>query len=245
MIINKPNLESQHVIQAIDLNKWFIDKNQEKIHILQDICLTIQTKQSIGIIGASGSGKSTLLHLLAGLDIASSGEVFINYQQTMFAWHALNDQKKAHIRNQKLGFIYQFHHLIPELTVLENILLPSQIAQSHQLEQRSQDLVQAYALELLETLGLAKRLNHKPSQLSGGERQRTAIARSLINQPQCIFADEPTGNLDSDHAQLVFDVLLDLVAMQNASLVVVSHDLELVKRCDVIYRIEHNQIKQL
>jgi len=197
------------------------------VAVLNGIDLTVNAGEQVAIVGASGSGKSTLLHLLGGLDAATSGEVHIldkNLAQ-------LSESQKGDLRNQSLGFVYQFHHLLPEFTALENVAMPLLIRRVA----REQALT--LAGEILTKVGLAHRVEHMPGELSGGERQRAALARAMVTQPQCILADEPTGNLDRHTAHAVFDLLLEMNQTQNVSLIVVTHDMELAAKMQRQYKL--------
>ncbi|MFM2345220.1 MAG: hypothetical protein RLZZ210_1834 [Pseudomonadota bacterium] len=211
------------ILQAQNVNKSYFDDDKQKIEILSDINLELYEKHSIAIVGSSGSGKSTLLHILAGLDMPTTGSIkFLGN-----SWGGL-DNKHSKERNKYMGFIYQFHHLVWELSAIENAMLPLWISsgKTHTSEQIKKAQI------LLDKLGLSHRLEHLPSQLSGGERQRVAIARALIHNPACILADEPTGNLDKQHSRNVFNLLKQTCNEQNASLVVVTHDPEIASECD-------------
>ncbi|MDG1097101.1 MAG: lipoprotein-releasing ABC transporter ATP-binding protein LolD [Methylophilaceae bacterium] len=205
------------------------------VAVLNGIDLSLKKGDQIAIVGASGSGKSTLLHLLGGLDAPSGGEVALlgnNLNQ-------LSEARKGQIRNGSLGFVYQFHHLLPEFTAIENVALPLLIGRMP----REQALVSAR--KMLEKVGLSHRLEHMPGELSGGERQRAALARALVTEPACILADEPTGNLDRVTANQVFDLLIEINAALNTSLIVVTHDLTLAAKMQRQYRLEDGYLQTL
>ena len=201
------------ILQCSHLAKRFSDGDLET-DVLSDINLTVNKGDRIAIIGSSGSGKSTLLHLLGGLDQPSSGTVEIHGNDI----NALSVNALSKLRNQSLGFVYQFHHLLPEFTAVENVAIPLVIGGE------KPQYAQQQAEELLIKVGLGHRLIHKPSELSGGERQRTALARALITKPDCLLADEPTGNLDHKTAQAIFDLILELNESLGTALIIVTHD---------------------
>ena len=223
--MNKP------IISCRDLKKAFHD-GHNVLHVLRGIDLTIMRGMRVAIVGPSGSGKSSLLQLLGGLDVPSSGQVLIQGTD----WQSLSEHRRCLLRNQQLGFVYQFHHLLPEFTALENVALPGLLAK------RSSEEALQRAQAILTEVGLGARLEHKPSQLSGGERQRVAIARALVQQPACVFADEPTGNLDQKTAAHIFDVMLDLNQRYQTALVVVTHDLNLAARMDKVLTLNSGQL---
>lgn len=222
------------VLQSIGLAKIFRQGDQQ-LQILRDINFSVRRGERVAIIGSSGAGKSTLLHLLGGLDRPSAGEVRVDGNNLT----RLKDADRGRLRNRMLGFIYQFHHLLPEFTALENVSIPLLIRGERPLEATRQ------AMELLERVGLGGRLQHKPSELSGGERQRTAVARALITRPKCVLADEPTGNLDHYSAEQVFELMVDLNQSLGTSLVIVTHDQELAARLDRIWRLADGELHPL
>ncbi|WP_435277085.1 lipoprotein-releasing ABC transporter ATP-binding protein LolD [Psychrobium sp. nBUS_13] len=226
--MNKP------LLTCTGISKTYQDGDNQ-VNVLSALDLTLNSHELLAITGRSGSGKSTLLHLLGTLDEPSSGEILFEGQDI----HQLSKNKQAIFRNQSLGFIYQFHHLLAEFSALENVMMPLLIAGE------SQQLAKARAIEMIKSVGLSDRGHHKPSQLSGGERQRIAIARALVNKPALVLADEPTGNLDSENALAIFQLLKSLRDQQGTSFVVVTHDNELANKLDRVVNLSSGSLASL
>ncbi|MFA6303355.1 MAG: lipoprotein-releasing ABC transporter ATP-binding protein LolD [Legionella sp.] len=218
---------SNEIIQCQQLSKTY-DDGTAKVEVLKNVSLSIVKGDRVAIIGPSGSGKSTLMHLLGGLDTPTQGNVLLNQVN----WQDLSEKQRCTVRNQKLGFVYQFHHLLPEFTALENVAMPLLLAGI------AVDKARIEAASMLDKVGLSQRKEHKPSQLSGGERQRVAIARALVHQPHCVLADEPTGNLDQATAAKVFDLMLDLNTQMGTALVIVTHDPQIAAKMDRVLTIK-------
>ena len=223
--MNLPIIETNHVYKSYQngLTK-----------VLSDINFSLFEGQCVALTGVSGSGKSTLLHLLSGLEEATQGEIKINGQLI----DSMSESQKSQLRNQFLGFVYQFHHLMKDFTILENVAIPLLVRRTkkiHALEKSEQ---------LLKKVGLADKVHLKPAALSGGQKQRVAVARALVGNPKCIFADEPTGNLDRENADNIFSLLINLCEENKSSVIFTTHDKKLVGQAHRVYQIEQGQLKE-
>lgn len=208
---------------------------QGDLNVLSDSSLEVQANEIVSLVGPSGSGKSTFLMIAGLLDTADSGKIIVDGVDCS----SLNDAERTSIRGENIGFIYQFHHLLPEFSAIENLILPQII------NKVSYDIAVAKAIEILDKLGLKDRAKHLPSELSGGEQQRVAVARSMINQPKLILADEPTGNLDPENAQKVMELLVKEVKSRNMAAVIVTHNMDLSAKTDRVVTIKQGKIVEI
>lgn len=225
-------MQAPYAVEAVSLSKTVVS-NDTTIPILTNLNLAVPKGERLAIIGSSGSGKSTLLGLLAGLDIASSGKVVIAGKDIGL----MDEDGRAAMRAEHMGFVFQSFQLLGSLTALENVMLPMQLA--------GQRDAQAIAIEALESVGLASRATHYPKQLSGGEQQRVAIARAFAAKPSILFADEPTGNLDVATGEAIIKLLFDLNAQSGTTLVLVTHDMNLARRCQRVLNLQNGQLKEI
>jgi len=224
------------IVQLSKVGKSYINPGTN-IHrdVLADINLQIKTGESLAIVGPSGSGKSTLLNIIGTLDVPSSGVVMFKGEEIT----SFDEKRLAQIRNQSIGFVFQANHLLPQLTLIENVMIPI-IPQNGKVNGKA---INTRAMELLDSVGLVERIHQRPGQLSGGECQRAALVRALINQPEMILADEPTGSLDQDSAAQLGDLLLDINKKHNVAIVVVTHSLTLAEKMKSIYRLSHGKLE--
>lgn len=223
------------IIELKNVNKIYKTK-VENIHVLKNVNLAFNKGDFISIQGKSGSGKTSLLNILGLLDEPTDGEIYIGGEKI----HYKNEKAKTAIRNQKIGFVFQFHYLLNEFTALENVMMPALVNKN-----MNKNEAQRKAKELLALVGLEKRLKHKPMELSGGEKQRVAIARAMINDPDIILADEPTGNLDTETSNLINELFMKINQERNQSIIIVTHSLELANLASYKYKIENGEFNMI
>lgn len=233
-ILNERDLNISPVLDVRHISKVFIDQKDE-IEIFKDLNFQIHKGDRIAIVGSSGAGKSTLMHIISGLDHPTSGDIFLSGHH----FNKESEAKRGYLRNEYLGFIYQFHHLLPEFSALDNVALPLVIGGMNIAQARNEAEV------LLGRVGLTHRLSHHPGKLSGGERQRVAIARALVTKPSAVLADEPTGNLDEDNAHAIFDLMCEINDEVGTALIVVTHDNSLARKMDQCWRLQDSMLRPL
>ncbi|MHC5225185.1 lipoprotein-releasing ABC transporter ATP-binding protein LolD [Ignatzschineria sp. LJL83] len=225
---------SNIVLDVQNISKTFVDQKEE-ITIFKDLSFQIKKGDRIAIIGSSGAGKSTLMHVISGLDKPTSGDIYLNGHH----FNRESEAKRGYLRNEYLGFIYQFHHLLPEFSALDNVALPLVIGGADIKKARDE------ARSLLDRVGLSHRLTHHPGKLSGGERQRVAIARALVTKPAAVLADEPTGNLDEENAHAIFDLMCEINDEIGTALIVVTHDNSLARKMDQCWRLQDLKLQPI
>jgi lipoprotein-releasing system ATP-binding protein len=225
---------TETVLEARNVQRRF-QQGPVTLEVLQSVNVAIMAGERLSIVGASGSGKTTLLQILGGLDKPSSGSVHVDGKDI----HSLGERERGELRNHAIGFVYQFHHLLPEFSALENVAMPLLVRRMRTSEAKDR------AQEILKRVGLGERLSHRPHQLSGGERQRAAVARALVTQPKLVLADEPTGNLDGKNAAQVFELMLELNRERRTSLVVVTHDMRIASRMDRALEISNGNLSEV
>ncbi len=222
------------ILEAIDIRKLYQKKSKQNLCVLDGVSLSVKEGEVLAIVGPSGAGKSTLLHILGGLDDDCEGSVFFQGKDV----YNLDEKSRSKLRNENIGFVFQFYHLLPEFTALENVLMPILIKKKDGSSKRYYE----EGMDLLKQINLENRSDHKPSELSGGEQQRVAIARALINDPQIVFCDEPTGNLDSQSGKEIIDLLIDLNKRNKQTLIIITHDENVAKRAHRIIHIRDGKI---
>jgi lipoprotein-releasing system ATP-binding protein len=220
------------ILEAKNIKKWYDTGDRSRLDVLKGISLSFDQGEVVAVVGQSGAGKSTLVHLLGLLDKPSEGEILFNGMNVT----QYSDEQISRVRNENIGFVFQFHHLLPEFTALENVLMPSFIAGKSGKEQSER------AKMLLSDVGMTDREGHKPSELSGGEQQRVAVARALMNSPKIIFADEPSGNLDAQNAEMLHNLLFSLRDKHQQTFVIVTHNKDLAERTDRRITLSNGQI---
>lgn len=229
--------QTEVVLEGVGIQRSFFKGTE--VPVLRGVDLKVHRGEFVSVIGASGSGKTTLLHILGTLDHPSAGEVYCKGERI----DNQSEKVRQKYRNLTCGYVFQFYHLLPELSTLENVLLPKMIELSPLVYFKERGRLYRRAKDLLDRVGLSHRLGHRPGELSGGEMQRTAIARALLNRPEILLADEPTGNLDHETGQAVFELLDELRREIDLTLVLVTHDMDLAKRADRVLRLEQGVLE--
>lgn len=225
--------DSDLILTGQNLTKSFPSKTGgDRLVVLNDVTISIERGKIVCVVGASGSGKSTLLHILGGLDQPDSGKISWNGRHM----YDMSTDELAEFRNKNLGFVFQFHHLLPEFTALENVMMPSLI------QNIDFDVAKNHAFDLLERFGISARADHRPTELSGGEQQRVAMARALINQPDLILADEPTGNLDEENTEILLEMLFELREIDDVSILLITHEKDIARRTDHTYKLTKGKL---
>lgn len=221
------------ILKAKGLCKSYWEGGRE-LAVLRDINLEVNKREMVFVLGHSGAGKSTLLHLLGALDKPTAGEVYLSGMSL----YQLKEQERARLRNEKIGFVFQFYHLLPEFSAWENVLIPALVAiKGSSRTGQGKAIIKEKAVTMLKEVGLGERMNHRPSRLSGGEEQRVAIARALINDPEIVFADEPTGNLDAENSRSIMQLIRSLNERRKQTFVIATHQEELAEKGDRLIRI--------
>lgn len=221
------------VLEAHGVKKHFPSGGDAVLEVLSDVNLGVALGEVVAIVGESGTGKSTLLHILGALDVPTTGEILVDGR----SYTALSEEERDVLRNDKIGFVFQFHHLLREFSALENVMMPLLIGGTSEEKARSK------AEKLLSDVGLAGRMTHRPAKLSGGEQQRCAVARALAREPRVVLADEPSGNLDNRNSERLHDLLFDLARRLDTALVVVTHNNRLARRCDRVLLLENGRLR--
>jgi lipoprotein-releasing system ATP-binding protein len=229
-------MDEKVILQAENISKTFEIAGNKKSNVLKELFVKINKGELVALMGPSGAGKSTLLHILGSLDQPDAGEIVLKVNGSIYNYSKVSSEEFTRLRNQHIGFVFQFHHLLPEFTALENVMMPALIAG---LSFKDATLK---AQELIDVVGLSGQQNQKPSELSGGEQQRTAIARALINDPAIVFADEPTGNLDKNNADAVLELLLNLKKKYSKTFVIATHSPEVAASAERILRMNDGKI---